>query len=175
MSIFAAIPIYFLLLMFPESPKHCALANNDSSFQVLFASYVCIAIAAVAQATFLPTIVHTSMHFSTQKPKLYTAIVNLVVVPLYWTYLLHSGWTRERMWHSIVTFAFSIHCYQYRPTAALTPTDTYNIYPNRDAPYDLAEFSDTAAGGQAVPLQKLDDLERGRLEVVDVQTKNDVV
>ncbi|KAA8645139.1 uncharacterized protein ATNIH1004_009356 [Aspergillus tanneri] len=104
--------------------------NNDSSFQVLFASYVCIAIAAVAQATFLPTIVHTSMHFSTQKPKLYTAIVNLVVVPLYWTYLLHSGWTRERMWHSIVTFAFSIHCYQYRPTAALTPTDTYNVsYP----------------------------------------------
>lgn len=51
------------------------------------------------------------MHFPTEKANLYTAIVNLVAVPLYWTYPLHSDWTRERMWHFVVPVIASIPCY----------------------------------------------------------------
>jgi hypothetical protein len=51
------------------------------------------------------------MKFGTEKANLYTAIVNLVAIPLYWTYPLHSDWTRERMWHFIVPVAASIPCY----------------------------------------------------------------
>lgn len=51
------------------------------------------------------------MKFDTDKANIYTAIINLVAVPLYWTYPLHSDWTRERMWHFIIPVAASIPCY----------------------------------------------------------------
>lgn len=51
------------------------------------------------------------MQFPTQKANLYSAVVNIVAVPLYWTYPLHSDWTRERMWHFVIPVAASIPCY----------------------------------------------------------------
>ncbi|KAJ5825683.1 hypothetical protein N7474_002821 [Penicillium riverlandense] len=140
MSIAVAIPIYFTLLTFPEtstslSSRERRIATNrfgrgstrqtdvtwsTSAFiqimtrpstYIFFISYICIAIAAVAQATFLPTILNTLLEFPTQRANLYAAIVNLVAIPLYWTYPLHSDWTRERMWHFIVPVMASIPCY----------------------------------------------------------------
>ncbi|KAJ5612555.1 hypothetical protein N7510_005749 [Penicillium lagena] len=135
MSIAVAIPIYFTLLTFPETSTKRHIATNrfgrgstrqtdvtwsTSAFiQIMtrpstytfFISYICIAIAAVAQATFLPTILNTLLEFPTQRANLYAAIVNLVAIPLYWTYPLHSDWTRERMWHFIVPVMASIPCY----------------------------------------------------------------
>ncbi|RFU29271.1 hypothetical protein B7463_g7058, partial [Scytalidium lignicola] len=140
MSIVLAIPIYFILLTFPEDSKALSereryIAINrfgrgstrktDVSWDTMafiriiarpstyafFLSYICIAIAAVAQATFLPTILSSLMKFSVQKANVYTAIVNVVAVPLYWTYPLHSDWTRERMWHFIIPVLASIPCY----------------------------------------------------------------
>lgn len=109
---------------------------------MFFLGYVCIAIAAVAQATFLPTILHTVrtiastydlltdakqlLKFPTQKANLYTAIVNLVAVPLYWIYPLHSDWTRERMWHFIIPVLGSIPCYAIWTYTSLHP-DTHSI------------------------------------------------
>ncbi|KAK2805533.1 hypothetical protein FQN50_006159 [Emmonsiellopsis sp. PD_5] len=148
MPIFLSIPLYLLLLTFPEDSKslsdrerHIAINRfgrgstrktdvtwdtkaflrimSRPSTYMFFVSYICIAITAVAQATFLPTILKSVntppsaplMKFSTQKANLYTAIVNLVAVPLYWTYPYHSDWTRERMWHYIAPIACSIPCY----------------------------------------------------------------
>ncbi|KFX97544.1 hypothetical protein O988_04824 [Pseudogymnoascus sp. VKM F-3808] len=157
MSIFCAIPIYFILLTFPEDSK--ALSDRERyiainrfgrgstrktdvswdtmafvrimarpSTYAFFLSYVCIAIAAVAQATFLPTILGSLMKFDVEKSNIYTAIVNIVAVPLYWTYPLHSDWTRERMWHFIVPVAASIPCYAVWTYAGSHPHDTSISY-----------------------------------------------
>ncbi|KFX99474.1 hypothetical protein V490_01777 [Pseudogymnoascus sp. VKM F-3557] len=98
------------------------------STYAFFLSYVCIAIAAVAQATFLPTILGSLMKFDVEKSNIYTAIVNIVAVPLYWTYPLHSDWTRERMWHFIVPVAASIPCYAVWTYAGSHPHDTSISY-----------------------------------------------
>ncbi|KAL2864409.1 major facilitator superfamily domain-containing protein [Aspergillus lucknowensis] len=122
MTILVAVPIYCLLLTFPETSTSLSARGTLYSSQLtsimarpstymFFLGYICIAIAAVAQATFLPTILHTLLQFSTQKANLYTAIVNLVAVPLYWIYPLHSDWTRERMWHFNIPVLASIPCY----------------------------------------------------------------
>lgn len=105
---------------------------------MFFLGYICIAIAAVAQATFLPTILHTVptttssindspantmqlLKFPTRKANLYTAIVNLVAVPLHWIYPLHSDWTRERVWHFIIPVLGSIPCYAVWTYTSLHP------------------------------------------------------
>ncbi|KFZ12117.1 hypothetical protein V501_04379 [Pseudogymnoascus sp. VKM F-4519 (FW-2642)] len=152
MSIFCAIPIYFILLTYPEdstalSDRERYIAINrfgrgstrktDVSWDTMafirimtrpstyafFLSYICIAIAAVAQATFLPTILKSLMKFDSTKANIYTAIVNIVAVPLYWTYPLHSDWTRERMWHFIVPVAASIPCYAVWTYAGSHPNE----------------------------------------------------
>ena len=68
------------------------------------------------------------MKFDTEKANIYTAIVNIVAVPLYWTYPLHSDWTRERMWHFIVPVAASIPCYAVWTYAGSHPHDTSISY-----------------------------------------------
>ncbi|KFZ24828.1 hypothetical protein V502_00686 [Pseudogymnoascus sp. VKM F-4520 (FW-2644)] len=148
MSIFCAIPIYFILLTFPEDSTALSDRGLDEAAPVkqmclgirwhlimarpstyaFFLSYVCIAIAAVSQATFLPTILKSLMKFDTEKANIYTAIVNIVAVPLYWTYPLHSDWTRERMWHFIVPVAASIPCYAVWTYAGSHPHDTSISY-----------------------------------------------
>ncbi|KAL3462143.1 major facilitator superfamily domain-containing protein [Aspergillus heterothallicus] len=157
MTIAVAVPIYFMLLTFPEtssalsdrerhiainrfgrgSTRHTDVTWDTRAFfnimtrpstYMFFLGYICIAIAAVAQATFLPTILHTLLEFPTQKANLYTAIVNLVAVPLYWIYPLHSDWTRERMWHFIVPVLASIPCYAvwtYTSSHVATHTVSY--------------------------------------------------
>ncbi|KIW47782.1 uncharacterized protein PV06_00445 [Exophiala oligosperma] len=135
-----AIPIWWVLLTFPEDSKnltdrerHIAINRLERGstrktdvtwdtmafFRIMlrpstyafFFSYICIGIAAVAQATFLPTILYSLMKFSVQKANLYTAIINIVAVPIYWTFPLHSDWTKERMWHYLIPVAASIPCY----------------------------------------------------------------
>lgn len=63
------------------------------------------------------------MKFDTTKANIYTAIVNIVAVPLYWTYPLHSDWTRERMWHFIVPVAASVPCYAVWTYAGSHPNE----------------------------------------------------
>lgn len=48
------------------------------------------------------------MGFSSQKSNLYTAISNLVALPLFWVIGWHSDWTRERMWHYVIPALISI-------------------------------------------------------------------
>ncbi|KAK2786488.1 hypothetical protein FQN52_007793 [Onygenales sp. PD_12] len=165
MPILISIPLYFLLLTFPEDSKslsdrerHIAINRfgrgstrktdvtwdtkaflrimSRPSTYMFFTSYICIAITAVAQATFLPTILKSLMKLSTQKANLYTAIVNPVAVPLYWTYPYHSDWTRERMWHYTVPISCSIPCYAVRTSFSSANTDTPEGSPsNRSISY----------------------------------------
>lgn len=51
------------------------------------------------------------MKFSVQKSNLYSAIVCLTAIPLYWVWPIHSDWTRERMWHYIIPVSLVIPCY----------------------------------------------------------------
>ncbi|KAL3441754.1 major facilitator superfamily domain-containing protein [Aspergillus insuetus] len=154
MTIVVAVPIYFLLLTFPETSsalttreRHIAINrfgrgstrhtdvtwDTNAFFQIMtrpstylfFLAYICIAIAAVAQATF-PQNQNKLLEFPTQKANLYTAIVNLVAVPLYWIYPLHSDWTRERMHHFTLPVLASIPCYAVW-TYTSSHTTTHNI------------------------------------------------
>ena len=163
LPIVLAVPVYFLLLTFPETSK--ALSDRERfiainrfgrgstrktdvtwswpafiriftrpSTYVFFISYVSLTIAAVAQATFLPTILKVFLEFDTQKANLYTAICNLTIIPLYWIWGVHSDWTRDRMWHYIVPVVASIPCYAVwtyvatHPAARGTTIGTLSLY-----------------------------------------------
>ncbi|KAJ5781021.1 hypothetical protein N7457_006181 [Penicillium paradoxum] len=135
-----AVPVYFLLLTFPEDSKALsereryiainrfgrgATRSTDVTWDTsafirimtrpstycFFISYICVTIIAVSQATFLPTIFHELMNFSSTKSNLYTAVVYLAIIPLYLIWSLHSDWVRERMWHFILPCLGSIPCY----------------------------------------------------------------
>ncbi|RFU26180.1 hypothetical protein B7463_g10159, partial [Scytalidium lignicola] len=140
LPIVMAAPIFFLLLTFPETTtaltereRYIAINRfgrgatrmtdltwdwaafrrifTRPSTYVFFTSYVSLTIVAVAQATFLPTILTVFLEFSVQKSNLYTAIVNLSCIPIYWIWPFHSDWTRERMWHYLIPISMAIPCY----------------------------------------------------------------
>lgn len=150
MPIVLALPVFFLLLTFPETstalsdreryiainrfgrgstrktdvtwswPAFRRIFSRPSTY-VFFISYVSLCIVAVAQATFLPTILSAFLKFSVTKSNLYTAVCNLTIIPLYWFYPYHSDWTRERMWHYIFPVACSIPGYAVWTYASAHP------------------------------------------------------
>jgi MFS family permease len=136
-----SIPLFFLLLTFPETstalsererfiainrlgargatrktdvtwswPAFVRIFTRPSTY-IFFISYVSLCIVAVAQATFLPTILRVFLKFGTTKANLYTAICNLVSIPIYWIVGVHSDWTRERMWHYLIPVVCAVPCY----------------------------------------------------------------
>jgi MFS family permease len=161
LPIACAIPLYFLFLTFPETstalsererfiainrfgrgatrqtdvswswPAFIRIMSRPSTY-LFFVSYMSLCIAAVAQATFLPTILKVFLKFETSKANLYTAICILVTIPIYWFYGIHSDWTRERMWHYIIPAVMSLPCYivwLYTSTHQETNTiDTWSLY-----------------------------------------------
>ncbi|KAJ5558581.1 hypothetical protein N7535_008797 [Penicillium sp. DV-2018c] len=135
-----AFPVYFLLLTFPETSKALsereryiainrfgrgATRSTDVTWDTsafirimtrpstycFFVSYICVTIIAVSQATFLPSIFHNFLSFSTTKSNLYTAALYLAIIPLYLIWSLHSDWVRERTWHFLLPCIASIPCY----------------------------------------------------------------
>ncbi|KAF2229519.1 MFS general substrate transporter [Viridothelium virens] len=82
-------------------PAFCRILSRPSTY-VFFISFISLGIVASAQGTFLPTFLSTLLHFSIAKSNLFTSIVKLSVIPLYWGYGYHSDWTHERMWHYII-------------------------------------------------------------------------
>lgn len=59
----------------------------------------------------MATILNVFLKFNSSKAIIYSAIVPLVMIPLYWTWGLHSDWTRERMWHYLIPLIGTIPCY----------------------------------------------------------------
>ncbi|KAH8879722.1 MFS general substrate transporter [Thozetella sp. PMI_491] len=135
--IVCAIPIYFALLTFPETTaglsereKYIAInrfgrgstRSTDATWDraafvrimtrpstyIFFVSFTCLCTVAVGLANFLPTILSTFLKFSSTQSNLYTAVTNLVALPLFWVVGWHSDWTRERMWHYLIPALLSI-------------------------------------------------------------------
>ncbi|KAK2779471.1 hypothetical protein FQN52_003758 [Onygenales sp. PD_12] len=157
MPIVLAIPVYFLLLTFPEDStaltdreRHIAINRfpvgstrktdvtwdwnaffrvmTRPSTYVFFVSYICLTIVATGQGTFGPTILQKFCGFSSSKSNIYQAIIHFVTIPLYWTLPLHSDWTRERMWHYVILVALAVPCYGVW-TYVSTHPDTHTISP----------------------------------------------
>src|ERR1700760_2154076 len=131
MPIAMALPVYFLLLTFPEdtpalSERERYIAINRfprgatrrtdvtwdtraffdimmrPSTYVFFVSYICLLIVAVALGTFLPIILKQFLQFDSHKANVYTSAVYLVAIAQYAVWSWHSDWTRERMWHYLL-------------------------------------------------------------------------
>ncbi|KAH7327535.1 major facilitator superfamily domain-containing protein [Rhexocercosporidium sp. MPI-PUGE-AT-0058] len=137
LPIVLAVPIYFLLLSFPETstaltereryiainrfgrgatrktdvtwskPAFIRIMTRGSTY-IFFISFTALCTVAVGLANFLPTILSSFLRYSSQQSNLYSAIVNLVAIPLFWTIGWHSDWTRERMWHYLIPALMSI-------------------------------------------------------------------
>lgn len=101
-------------------PAFIRIFTRPSTY-VFFVSYVALCIVCVAQATFLPTILHSFLRFGISKANLYVAICNLTVIPLYWTLGVHSDWTRERMWHYLAPVLAAVPCYAVWTYVSLHP------------------------------------------------------
>ncbi|KAK8038687.1 hypothetical protein PG993_007098 [Apiospora rasikravindrae] len=139
-TVFMAIPVYFLLLTFPETStalserqRHIAVHRlavgtarqtdktwdwtavravlTRPSTHIFFVSYTCLCLVGTSQGTFAPTILHEFLGFSPQKANTYMAFVYFYTIPLYWFWPLHSDWTRERMWHYVLPLLGTIPCY----------------------------------------------------------------
>lgn len=158
-----ALPIYLLLLTFPETST--ALSDRERfiainrfgrgatrktdltwswpafnrifmrpSTYIFFISYVALCIVAVAQATFLPTILKVFLQFDTTKANLYSAICSLTIIPIYWIWGYHSDWTRERMWHYLLPVFCAVPGYAVwtycgvNPGARGTQISTISLY-----------------------------------------------
>ncbi|KAL6248637.1 hypothetical protein RBB50_004892 [Rhinocladiella similis] len=140
LPIVMAVPVYFLLLTFPEtSPalsereRHIAInrfgrgatRSTDVTWEwrafvavmkrpstyVFFVSYICLLIVAVALGTFLPTILKVFAKFSSTKANEYTSAVYFAAIVCYAIWSWHSDWTRERMWHYILPAMGAIPCF----------------------------------------------------------------
>jgi hypothetical protein len=66
----------------------------------------CSCTVAVAQATFLPTILKVFLKYSVTKANIYAALTYIFMIPIYPFIGWHSDWTRDRMWH----FIFCMTC-----------------------------------------------------------------
>ena len=140
MPIVMAPVIYLLLLTFPEDStaltereRHIAINRfgrgatrktdvtwswpafydimQRPSTYVFFVSYICLLIVAVAQGTFLPTILKNFAGFSSTKSIEYTSAVYFVAIALYCLWSWHSDWTRERIWHYVFPALCAVPCY----------------------------------------------------------------
>ena len=140
MAIVMSLPVYFLLLTFPETSKvlsereryiainrfgRGATRQTDVTWDtktflkvmsrpstyVFFVSYICLLIVAVALGTFLPIILNTFAGFSSHDSNKYTAAIYFVAIPCYAAWSWHSDWTRERMWHYLLPIFLAIPCF----------------------------------------------------------------
>ncbi|KIW06483.1 uncharacterized protein PV09_02919 [Verruconis gallopava] len=140
MPIVMALPVYFLLLTFPETSS--ALSERERyiainrfprgatrrtdvtwdtrafidimsrpSTYVFFVSYICLLIVAVALGTFLPIILKQFLQFDSHKANVYTSAIYLVAIAEYSVWSWHSDWTRERMWHYLLPVFGAIPCF----------------------------------------------------------------
>jgi hypothetical protein len=71
----------------------------------------CSCTVAVAQATFLPTILKVFLKYSVTKSNIYAALTYIFMIPIYPFIGWHSDWTRDRMWHFIFCMVCCIPCY----------------------------------------------------------------
>jgi sugar phosphate permease len=140
MPIVMSVPVYFLLLTFPENSKalsererHIAInrfgrgatRKTDVTWSwpvffnvitrpstiVFFIAYVCVLIVATSLGTFLPVIFNTFLDFSSTKSNIYTSAIYLVAIPEYAIWSWHSDHTRERMWHYLIPIMLAIPCF----------------------------------------------------------------
>jgi len=122
--------MYWTLLTFPETSTALnererfiainrfgrgAARQTDSTFSwaalirifkrpstyVFFIAQTSSCTVAVAQATFLPTILSVFLKFNTTKANIYAAYTYIFMIPIYPFIGWHSDWTRDRMWHFI--------------------------------------------------------------------------
>jgi len=122
--------IFWMLLTFPETSTALdererfiainrlgrgAARKTDSTFSwpalirvfkrpstyVFFIAQTSSCTVAVAQATFLPTILSVFLKFSTRKANIYAAYTYVFMIPIYPFIGWHSDWTRDRMYHFI--------------------------------------------------------------------------
>jgi hypothetical protein len=91
------------------------------STYIFFISFTALCTVAVGLANFLPTILSSFLRFSSEKSNLYSAITNLVAIPLFWIIGWHSDWTRERMWHYLIPALLSIPGFAVWTHVALHP------------------------------------------------------
>ncbi|KFY99852.1 hypothetical protein V500_01249 [Pseudogymnoascus sp. VKM F-4518 (FW-2643)] len=163
LPIILAPALYFVLLTFPETtpalsnrerfiainrlgrgadrqtdvtwswPGFVRIFTRPSTY-VFFTAYISACTVAVAQATFLPTILHVFLKFDTVKSNIYTALTFIFVIPLYWFVGMHSDWTRDRMWHFILPMVCCIPGYavwlyvSLYPEAKGTSISTLSLY-----------------------------------------------
>ncbi|KAK3628525.1 hypothetical protein LTR56_018570 [Elasticomyces elasticus] len=140
MAIVMSVPVYFLLLTFPETTtvlnereRHIAINRfgrgatrytdvtwdtrtfvqifTRPSTYVFFVSYICLLIVAVALGTFLPIILKNFAGFSSKESNSYTAGIYFVAIPCYAIWSWHSDHTRERMWHYLLPVFGAIPCF----------------------------------------------------------------
>ncbi|KAK8133515.1 hypothetical protein PG984_005527 [Apiospora sp. TS-2023a] len=102
-TVFMAIPVYYLLLTFPETSM--VLSERQRYIAI---NRLAIGTARQTDKTWDWV---AFMGFSPQKANSYVAIVYFYMVPLYWFWPLHSDWTRERMWHYVLPAILAIPCY----------------------------------------------------------------
>lgn len=135
-----AAPCYFALLTFPETSmalkEHgkfiainrfgrgatrrtdktftwsavCRIFTRPSTY-VFFIAQTCACTVAVAQATFVPTILHVFLGFNTTKSNLYAPSTYIFMISVYPFVGWHSDWTRDRMWHYILCMVCCIPAY----------------------------------------------------------------
>ncbi|ETN40918.1 uncharacterized protein HMPREF1541_05198 [Cyphellophora europaea CBS 101466] len=140
MPIVMSVPVYFMLLTFPEDSKalsererHIAInrfgrgatRRTDATWswpvfwqvitrpstQVFFVAYVCVLIVATALGTFLPVIFNNFLDFSSTKSNVYTSAIYFVALAEYYLWSLHSDATRDRMWHYLFPIIIAIPCF----------------------------------------------------------------
>ena len=152
MPIVMSIPVYFLLLTFPETStalsereQHIAInrfgrgatRKTDVTWSwpvffnvltrpltiIFFIAYVCVLIVAASLGTFLPVIFNTFLNFSSTKSNIYTSAIYLVAILEYALWSAHSDHTRERMWHYLLPIMIAIPCF-----AVWTHVSIYQSY-----------------------------------------------
>ena len=107
---------------------------NRPSTYVFFVSYICLLIVAVAQGTFLPTILNSFAKFSSTKANEYTSAVYFSAIIIYSLWSWHSDWTRERMWHYCLAALRAVPCYAvwtyvgtHESFSGITPISLYGL------------------------------------------------
>ncbi|KAK5675706.1 hypothetical protein LTS10_011806 [Elasticomyces elasticus] len=133
LPIICAVPCYFALLTFPETSTALdererfiainrigrgAARKTDQTFSwaavwrvfgrpstfVFFIAQTCSCTIAVAQATFLPTILKVFLKYSVTRSNIYAALTYIFMIPIYPLIGWHSDWTRDRMWHFVFSY-----------------------------------------------------------------------
>lgn len=91
------------------------------STYVFFVAQTASCTVAVAQATFLPTILSVFLNFNTTKANIYAALTYVFMIPIYPFIGWHSDYTRDRTWHFVFPMLCCIPGYAVWLYASLHP------------------------------------------------------